>query len=83
MSVGAAEVLAALRHARGGLRSGEDLSRELGVSRAAVWKHIEALRRHIIEAHTPVEEVGQVAADAGVGKLVLNHFVPSDPARAR
>jgi ribonuclease BN (tRNA processing enzyme) len=40
----------------------------------------EALKRHIIEAHTPIEEVGQVARDAGVKKLVLTHFVPSLPA---
>jgi ribonuclease BN (tRNA processing enzyme) len=40
----------------------------------------EALKRHIIEAHTPTEEVGQVARDAGVKKLVLTHFVPSLPA---
>ena len=37
----------------------------------------EALKRHIIEAHTPIEEVGQVAAEAGVKKLVLTHFVPT------
>ncbi|MEO5721294.1 MAG: MBL fold metallo-hydrolase [Chthoniobacterales bacterium] len=37
----------------------------------------EALKRHIIEAHTSIEEVGQVAAAAGVKKLVLTHFVPS------
>lgn len=36
-----------------------------------------ALKRHIIEAHTPIEEVGEVAALAGVKKLVLNHFVPT------
>jgi ribonuclease BN (tRNA processing enzyme) len=38
----------------------------------------EALKRHIIEAHTPMREVGEVATEAGVGKLVLSHFVPSD-----
>lgn len=37
----------------------------------------EPLKRHIIEAHTPMEEVGHVAAAAGVKKLVLTHFVPS------
>ncbi|SIS48245.1 MBL fold metallo-hydrolase [Neptunomonas antarctica] len=37
----------------------------------------DALKRHIIEAHTPTEEVGEVAAAAGVKKLVLNHFVPT------
>jgi ribonuclease BN (tRNA processing enzyme) len=38
-----------------------------------------ALRRHIIEAHTPIEEVGEVAAAAGVKKLVLTHFVGATP----
>lgn len=38
----------------------------------------EALKRHIIEAHTPMREVGEVATQAGVRKLVLSHFVPSD-----
>ncbi|MEX2125378.1 MAG: MBL fold metallo-hydrolase [Woeseia sp.] len=37
----------------------------------------EALKRHIVEAHTPIEEVGQVAAEAGVKQLVLTHFVPT------
>jgi len=35
------------------------------------------LKRHIIEAHTPMDEVGQVATEARVKKLVLNHFVPT------
>ena len=37
----------------------------------------EALKRHIIEAHTPIAEVGKVAAAAGVKKLVMTHFVPT------
>lgn len=37
-------MLAALRSAQGARRSGESLSEELGVSRAAVWKHVETLR---------------------------------------
>lgn len=32
---------------------------------------------HIIEAHTTAEQVGEVARRAQVGKLVLNHFVPT------
>jgi len=40
----------------------------------------EALKRHIIEAHTPMRAVGEVAAEAGVAKLVLSHFVPADVA---
>lgn len=39
-----AQVLAALRAAGKGACSGETLSSALGVSRAAVWKHVEALR---------------------------------------
>jgi ribonuclease BN (tRNA processing enzyme) len=37
-----------------------------------------ALRKHVLESHTPVEEVGRVAAEAGVRTLVLSHFVPSE-----
>ncbi len=38
------------------------------------------LREHIIEAHTDAEDVGRVAAAAGVKRLALTHFVPSyDP----
>jgi ribonuclease BN (tRNA processing enzyme) len=37
-----------------------------------------ALRRHVIESHTPVEEAGRVAAEAGVRTLVLSHLVPAE-----
>jgi ribonuclease BN (tRNA processing enzyme) len=37
-----------------------------------------ALRKHIVDSHTAVEEVGRVAAEAGVKTLVLSHFVPSE-----
>lgn len=36
-----------------------------------------ALRRHILDAHTSIADVGRVAASAGVERLVLSHFVPS------
>jgi ribonuclease BN (tRNA processing enzyme) len=36
------------------------------------------LRAHLVASHTTTEEVGRVAAEAGVGTLVLNHFVPGD-----
>lgn len=39
------------------------------------------LKKHIIDSHTPVEEVGQVAAAAGVKTLVLSHLVPADDER--
>jgi ribonuclease BN (tRNA processing enzyme) len=40
----------------------------------------EAARRHhhMVTAHTPLSQVGRVAADAGVGRLVLTHFIPGD-----
>lgn len=44
MTAGAARILELLRDAPGRRLSGEVLSRELGVSRARIWKHVEALR---------------------------------------
>ncbi|WP_300862947.1 biotin operon repressor, partial [uncultured Oscillibacter sp.] len=47
-------VLALLRRGEGAFLSGEELSRRLGLSCAAVWKAVEALRRegYGIEART-------------------------------
>ncbi len=39
-----------------------------------------ALRPHLFAAHTAIEDVGRVAAAAGVKTLVLSHFVPADDA---
>jgi ribonuclease BN (tRNA processing enzyme) len=36
------------------------------------------LREHLLDAHTDVRRVGAVAAEAGVRRLVLSHFVPGD-----
>lgn len=36
------------------------------------------LREHLLAAHTLPEDVGKLAARAGVGTLVLSHFVPGD-----
>ena len=33
---------------------------------------------HLLTAHTPLSQVGRVAADAGVRRLVLTHFIPGD-----
>ena len=38
----------------------------------------EALRAHLLSAHTPVEKVGKVAESAGVSTLVLNHIAPGN-----
>jgi ribonuclease BN (tRNA processing enzyme) len=36
------------------------------------------LREHLLAAHTLPEDVGRIAARAGVKILVLSHFVPGD-----
>jgi ribonuclease BN (tRNA processing enzyme) len=36
------------------------------------------LREHLMASHTLVEDVGKVAAAAGVKTVVLSHFVPAD-----
>lgn len=36
------------------------------------------LREHLLAAHTVPEDVGKIAAAAGVKTLVLSHFVPGD-----
>ena len=36
------------------------------------------LREHLMASHTPAEEVGKVAAAAGVKTVVLSHLVPAD-----
>ncbi|NMG64775.1 MBL fold metallo-hydrolase [Azoarcus indigens] len=36
------------------------------------------LREHLLASHTTTEDVGRVAAEAGVKKLVLTHLVPGD-----
>ena len=37
-----------------------------------------ALRKHIMDSHTTTEDVGRIAAKAGVKTLVLSHFVPAE-----
>jgi ribonuclease BN (tRNA processing enzyme) len=37
-----------------------------------------ALRRHLLDSHTPLDEVGRIAADANVRTLVLSHFTPGE-----
>jgi ribonuclease BN (tRNA processing enzyme) len=39
-----------------------------------------ALRKHIMDSHTPVEEAGRIAGAAGVKTLVLSHLVPGETA---
>jgi ribonuclease BN (tRNA processing enzyme) len=37
-----------------------------------------SLKAHLMAAHTTTEDVGRIAAQAGVKTLVLNHLVPGD-----
>jgi len=36
------------------------------------------LRKHIMDSHSPVEDVGRLASEAGVKALVLSHLVPGE-----
>jgi ribonuclease BN (tRNA processing enzyme) len=41
------------------------------------------LRQHLLASHTSTEDVGRVAAQAGVKTLVLSHLVPATILRSR
>ena len=43
----------------------------------ATYPGNNAFRRHIIEAHTSMKEVGEIARKAKVKNLILNHLVPT------
>ena len=36
----------------------------------------ERLRQHILRSHTTAKDAGHIAAEAGVGRLILNHLIP-------
>ena len=36
------------------------------------------LREHLLASHTFAADAGRIAAEAGVGHLVLNHLIPAD-----
>jgi ribonuclease BN (tRNA processing enzyme) len=54
--------------------------RRYGSAKTAV---VEAMIAHHTSAHTSIPDVGRVAEKAGVGTLVLNHFVPGEIDRPR
>lgn len=41
-------------------------------------KNGATLKKHLMDSHTTTEDVGRIAAAAGVKTLVLSHFVPGD-----
>lgn len=68
------------------LAKGADVLVHEVVSRA-FWERADAPQapavvRHILASHTDAPDVGRVAAAAGVGTLVLSHFVPTEGANA-
>jgi len=67
VSDGAARVLEALRESGGAHCSGEQLSAELGVSRAQVWKHVSTLRKRGYEIEG--ERGGGYKLTAGPSRL--------------
>jgi ribonuclease BN (tRNA processing enzyme) len=44
---------------------------------AGTWEE-QRRDHHLRTAHTPLSQVGRIASDAGVARLVLTHFVPGD-----
>jgi ribonuclease BN (tRNA processing enzyme) len=46
------------------------------VAAGAYADNPEGIWKHIVETHTSTEEAGRMAAEAGVGLLVLTHLVP-------
>ena len=44
----------------------------------AKTKNGATLKKHLLDSHTSTEDVGRIAAAAGVETLVLSHFVPGD-----
>ena len=44
----------------------------------AKTKNGATLKKHLLDSHTSTENVGRIAAAAGVKTLVLSHFVPGD-----
>ena len=70
-----------LRERPEGFLSGEELSRLLGISRAAVWKAIDSLRRdgYTIEARTGLGYRLTAAPDALVEREVRRHLARECP----
>ena len=46
---------------------------------AAAEPNARTLKAHLLASHTPAEDVGRIATEAGVKTLVLSHFVPGGP----
>ena len=71
-------VLELLRRREGDFLSGEEISRQLGLSRAAVWKAVDALRRdgYTVEARTGLGYRLAAAPDA-LTEPEIRRFLPA------
>jgi len=57
----------------------EGVARNDGVARSEEdAREAERRHHHMVTSHTPISAVGDIAAAAGVGRLVLTHFIPGD-----
>ena len=56
------------------------LADETEVSRWLEKPPDHPLVQHVVQSHTSFRDVGRIAKEAGVKKLVLSHFVPGDAA---
>ena len=72
-------VLQALRSREGGYLSGEELSRQLGLSRTAIWKAVDALRKdgYQIEARTGLGYRLSAVPDALTVEEIRNALAPT------
>lgn len=72
-------VLSLLRAGNGAYLSGEELSRQLGLSRAAVWKSVEALRKagYTVEARSGLGYCLRSAPDALTETEIRQHLGPT------
>lgn len=59
-------------------RGADVLVHETLYSAAAPGAPGSALRKHVMDSHTTVEDAGRIATRAGVKTLVLSHFVPAE-----
>jgi ribonuclease BN (tRNA processing enzyme) len=56
---------------------GEPAQDDPDLSADEAWE-AERRHHHMVTAHTPLSEVGRIAAEAGARRLVLTHFIPGD-----
>lgn len=59
-------------------RGADVLVHEVLYAPAAPGAPGSALRKHVLDSHTTVEDAGRIATKAGVRTLVLSHFVPAE-----